>query len=345
MKLAVIAITNNGTNCAEKISKAIDADLYIKENFKTQLKNEKCFLIDDFKKTIESMFNSYEGIIFVMAAGIVVRSIAPHIRDKQSDPAVVVVDEMGQFSISLLSGHIGGANSLALRVGEVLNATPVITTATDINGVTAFDELAARNGCIIENIKELKFISSELVNGGKVSFYTDLKTIGTLRGNIEYGSSDNKCAVVISNKEKPEIQAERFLLIRPKNLVIGIGCKKGKAFNEISDAVRSFLSENNKSILSVRSIASISLKSEEQGIIEFSNKTGIPFVTFLSEELQTIEHNFEGSEFVKKVTGTGSVCEASAIMESKNGRLIQKKTIYNGITLALAEDEKIIELN
>ena len=349
MRLAIIAITKNGTECAVKICSCMQADLYLKKKFVTaDILNkfgDSCLFTDEgFSEVVEKLFNSYEGIIFVMAAGIVVRSIAPHIRDKQSDSAVVVVDEKGKFSISLLSGHIGGANKLAQEVAQVINATPVITTATDINGVTAFDELAVRNNCAIENIKNLKYISSELVNGGRVSFFSELKTMGSLSGNIDYENRKNKFAVIISNREKTDIQPENVLYLRPRNLVLGIGCKKGKTFSEINEAVLEFLSKNNRSILSVRCIASINIKKEEAGIIEYCSEVGIPFVTFAPEELKTVEQNFEGSEFVRSVTGVGNVCEASAFMESRNGRLICPKSIYNGITLALAEDEKVIIL-
>jgi len=407
MKTAVIAITKNGIDLAWKIGQSLEADVFVKnETFDKAIVNGQIVLMHPFaatfKDVMQKLFFEYEALICIMACGIVVRSIAPYLKNKQSDPAVVVVDELGRFAISLVSGHIGGANRLAGRVAAVIGGIPVITTATDINGVVAFDELAVMNNCVIENIDNLKYISSELVNGGKVCLLSDCELNGVLPANIvlydsrqqckaepEYQSCSGpeqqyktraeqqyksgpeqqcnagaeqqcdvktghqydagpkhpyKAGVVLSNRSKTPAIAEKILYLRPKNLILGIGCKKGKSKKEIQDAVADFMAKSGKSLLSVRCIASIDLKSREKGINEFSEETGIPFKTFSVNEIKKIENQFSASEFVRKAAGVGNVAEACAVLAGAGAKLIRPKTVYNGITLALAEEEKIFTI-
>lgn len=365
MKTAVIALTKNGVELAGKIGRDLDADIYVKNDYiEKVILNGELFMIHpftvDFHGMIKKIFHAYDALIFIMACGIVVRSIAPYIKDKQSDPAVVVVDELGRFAVSLLSGHIGGANRLAGRVAAVMGGIPIITTATDINGVIAFDELAAENHCAIENIGDLKYISSELVNGGRISFFSDCRIAGVLPHNIESVVSGQLCklAVAVTNSTKKPVDAEKILYLRPRNLIIGIGCKKGKTGQEIGEAVMDFIQNNSKSMLSVKCITSISVKANERGILDFCSEKNIPFKTFSAEEIKKVEHRFPSSDFVKKITGVGCVAEACAVLGGMHGgqwneaerpagsnpKLICPKTVYNGITLALAEEEKVFTL-
>lgn len=351
MKTAIIALTKNGTELALKMGPPLAADLYLKSDLAGQDRLLSADLpihpfSNDFKGMIQAIFHSYDAIIFVMACGIVVRSIAPHIKDKCSDPAVVVVDELGHFVVSLLSGHIGGANRLAERIAALTGGVPVITTATDLNGVPAFDELAMDNGCVIENINDLKYISSELVNGGKVGFYTDCGTAGQLPPDIEpyHSGQTDKFVVAVTNSVEPPVQAEKVFYIRPKNLIIGLGCKKGKTRREIEDAVLDFLKRNRKSPFSLKCLASIDLKANETGILEFCRERNIDFRTFTVEEIKPIEPQFTLSDFVRETVGVGSVAEACAMLAGRNLRLACPKTVYPGITLALAEEERIFNL-
>lgn len=391
LKVAVIALTNNGVRQALKVGCelqdrcGLQTDIYVKDDIYANVDiiskyiiNEQMVLVHpfatSFKKLIEKIFYAYDGLIFIMACGIVVRSIAPYLTDKTKDPAVVVLDEMGRYAISLLSGHIGGANKLAAEVADITGGIPIITTATDINNVIAFDMFAKENDCVIENIEYLKYVSSELVNGGKVHFYTDCNLSGIFPKNIilykpdkvtyyksyksdgvyskEYCSEEHrreeyrgkacKIAVILSNRADVSINAEKVLYLRPKNLIIGIGCKKGKSKKEIEDAVTHFLNKNKRSILSVRCMASITLKAEEKGIADFCNEKNIEFLTFSVDEIKTIEKNFNISEFVNKVTGVGNVAETCAVLAGKKVDLIVGKTVYNGITLSLAEEKKVL---
>ncbi len=351
MKTAVIALTKSGMELAGKIGQSLNADIYVKnEMFDKVIVNGQVVLMHpfaaNFKDVVRKVFYEYEALIFVMACGIVVRSIAPYLKNKQSDPAIVVVDEQGRFAISLISGHIGGANRLAGKVATIVGGVPVITTATDVNGVIAFDELAVMNDCVIENIRDLKYISSELVNGGKICFLSHCKLNGVLPANIILYHPEHQCraAVILSNILEIPVIAEKVLYLRPRNLVLGIGCKKGKSKQEIQEAVTDFLAKCGKSLLSLRCMASIDLKAREKGINEFSEERSIPFKTFSAEEVHRIEHQFTASEFVRKTTGVGSVAEACAMLAGSGAKLICPKTVYNGITLALAEEEKIFTL-
>ena len=348
MKTAVISLTLRGTELALKIGCRLKADIYAKNRFveKCVIKDE-LFLIHpfttEFSTLIEKVFNSYDALIFVMACGIVVRSIAPYIKDKVSDPAVVVVDEKGQHVISLLSGHIGGANKLAREVAWLTGGVPVITTDTDVNEVMAFDVFAVENGCVIENIEDLKYISSELVNGGEVGLYTDCPLSGFLPDNVIKDEPPGSCkyGVVLSNSVSVPYKAEKVLYIRPKNLILGIGCKKGTPKEAIESAVDDFMKRNNKSLLSVKYLASIDLKKDEKGIVEFCKDKGIEFRTFSAEVIKSIENRFATSAFVKKSVGVGSVSEACAVIGGGDAKLICPKTAYKGITLALAEERRV----
>ncbi|MGI6776951.1 MAG: cobalt-precorrin 5A hydrolase [Acetivibrionales bacterium] len=352
MKIAVVAITRNGAELALRIGYDLKADIYIKSEFiERYIITGEMFFIHpvtaDFSAFVGKIFKSYDGIVFVMACGIVVRTIAPFIKDKVNDPAVVVVDEKGNHAISLISGHIGGANKLAREVAAITRGVPVITTATDISGVMAFDVLAAENNSWIENIQDLKLISSELVNGGKVHFFTDNMLSGEFPQNIIYEGSQGAPgkvyhkAVVLTNNIKFPVKAETVLIIRPRNLILGIGCKKGTRKSSIEKAVIDFLQKNNKSIFSLKEVISIDLKKEEKGIVEFCMDKNLNFRTISAEVIKTIENRFAGSEFVKKTTGVGSVAEACAVLGGENTKLICRKTVYKGITLALAEEERV----
>jgi cobalt-precorrin 5A hydrolase len=350
MKTAVVSLTLRGAELAFKIGRQMKTDIYMKKQFTEKYvlndKNALIHPVTDFSTLIEKLFKNYDALVFVMACGIVVRSIAPYIKDKVSDPAVLVVDEKGQHVISLLSGHIGGANKLANDVAQMTGGVPVITTATDINDVIAFDMFATKNNCQIENLKDLKYISSELVNGGKVGFYTDCSVRGIWPGNVieDQPPGNFKYGVALTNELNIPYKAEKLLALRPKNLVLGIGCRKGTPVQLIASAVEDFLRRNNKSLLSVKYLASIDLKKEETGIVEFCVRKGLEFRTFSAEAIKSIEDKFDLSLFVKKSVGVGSVSEACAVLGGDNARLICPKTIYKAITLALAEEERVFYL-
>jgi cobalt-precorrin 5A hydrolase len=231
---------------------------------------------------------------------------------------------------------------LARNLASITGAIPVITTATDINGVAAFDLFAAENDCIIENPADLKYISSELVNGGKVALFTDYP-FKHIAPNIEVvkpnASNVWKKAVIFSNRTELAVNSEKALWIRPRNLIIGLGCRKGITKEQLKTAIMHFLKQNRRSLLSVHRLATIDIKRNELGIQEVAGDLGIELRVVSSEAVKNLSGEFTYSEFVDQQIGVGGVAEQCAVLAGQNSRLIIKKTIYQGITLALAEEE------
>ncbi len=348
MKTAVIALTKNGSQMARHIASKLDADVYLKREFMDHIDTEGRIkpLDGDFGAFAGCVFNSYEALVFVMACGIVVRAIAPYLKDKRQDPAVVVTDEKGRFAISLISGHIGGANKLAESIAGLTGGSAVITTATDVNNMLAFDVFAKDNDCVIENMNDLKHISSELVNGGKVALCSDYPLDGVSRDNIIICSDSRryKCSVVLSNRKVIESGPGKTLVIRPKNLIIGFGCKRGVSSEDVQNAVLDFLSVNNKSMLSVKCIATVDLKQDEAGLLEFCREHRLPLKIIHRDAVSKVENMFSGSDFVKEKIGVAGVAEPCAVLAGDRAELICKKTVYRGITLAMSQEEKIYHI-
>ena len=279
------------------------------------------------------VFGESDALIFVGAVGIAVRSIAPHILSKATDPAVVVIDEAGRFVIPILSGHLGGANALALCLASITGGQAVITTATDVNGVFAFDDWARRMNCAVENADLIKEVSGTLLGGGIVPVSSDFEISGEVPSGVELSSyaessvcvtiRDEACAapredacvncetdVVPAPCEKNNV---RKLRIIPRVVCAGIGCRRGTPAEEIEDAVTEALRENGISPKALYTLASIDLKAEEEGIKELARKYKVPFRTYTAEELCEVPGEFTGSEFVLSVTGVDNVCERAAV--------------------------------
>lgn len=353
MKIAVVSLTRKGSSLGATLGRELCADVYIKEEFIPELaKGKEAVEIKplggDFMQFTGELFRSYQALVFIMACGIVVRAIAPYIKNKGQDPAVVVADEKGRHYISLLSGHLGGANELAQRAAAVTGGTAVITTSTDVNNVIAFDVFAAKNHCVIENIKALKHISSCLVNGGTVGLYSDYRIKEQLPDYIEIISAPSEQnaqnLVVLSNRTDIGINEAKVLLIRPKNLILGIGCRRGVSKEAVKKAVDRFMEASKRSLLSIKAASTIDLKEDEKGIVDYCSDSKIPLNIIDRELIKSVEESFVQSDFVKRRIGVGSVAEPCAVLGGSSARLICGKAAYEGITLALAEEEKDFSL-
>jgi cobalt-precorrin 5A hydrolase len=351
MKSAVIALTGNGMALAGKISAGLNAVAFcpaalLENGGWDHLRPAPQPIDGSFHEWVGRIFREYEALIFVMACGIVVRSIAPYLKDKFADPAVLVADEKGNFIISLLSGHWGGANELARDLARLTGGQAVLTTATDVNGLIAFDVFARKHSCVMENGKVLKRISGMLVNGDRITLFTDCRLEGPLPPYLLRGKEGDrgKGAVVLSNSTAWQPQFETVLYLRPRNLILGIGCKKGISQAVLAAAIADFLGRNRKSPLAVKQLTSISLKAEEAGILEYSREKGLPYRTLSVEQIKAVEDQFSFSPFVKRAVGVGGVAEACAVLGGENARLIIAKTVYPGLTLALAEEERVYRL-
>ena len=326
MNIKVITFTENGF----KLGKNLKIGLELKGN-STQLSYKT-----PLKDWCEDGFKNADALVFIGATGIAVRGIAPLIKSKLTDPAVVVVDEKANFAISLLSGHIGGANQLANIIADITGATAVITTATDCNGLIAFDSWAAERGFFIENPKEIKTVSSKLLRGETLRIKSDFEIVGELPTQVQL--VEENFDLLVSYKA---VECDGLKIIPPV-FTLGIGCRKGIEKSAIEALFQQVLKENSIHPKAIKQVASIDLKAEEAGLLEFCEEHSLKFSTFTADELGKLKGVFSSSDFVKSITGVESVCERSAVAV-ENGEIFLKKTVLNGVTMALAKKE--ISLN
>lgn len=279
------------------------------------------------------LFEKYRTLVFIMASGIVVRCIAPYIKHKAHDPAVLVIDETGKFVISLLSGHLGGANAVAEIIAHAINAIPVITTASDVHGVLAVDMIAKQNCLIINDLDEAKFVTSALIEGKHVAICNQTLSLLQSAGDV----TKAEAIVFISHTTKQDCNVLHTCLLVP-NIIVGIGCRRGTSSEHIIRFIIKTLACLNIDVRCVNCFASIDIKSDEEGMLiaaDFFNK---PLVFISSSEIKEVEANFESSQFVKQSVGVGAVCEPAAfIAGNKTGRFLKMKSADNGVTLSVFE--------
>lgn len=344
-KVALVAITENGMNLAINIKQLLyDGDIYITQRLKAECTDSiKVNLIEDRLSNFAStLFKQYEVIIFIMATGIVVRSISAHLKNKFEDPAIIVIDEQGKNVISLLSGHMGGANEMTNYISKLINANPVITTATDVNNKSSLDMIAKKLDAYIENFREnVKEVNYLLVNKKPVGIYVDGDYDVDTRGfitikNINEFHNLNKLdkIIYITNKKDTELKSENIIKVIPRNIVIGMGCRRNTPFKEIKDSLEDLLNKNNIDIKSIKKIGSVEAKKDEEGFIELAKTLQVPFEIIEISKIQTVENKFEKSDFVKKSIGVYNVAEPVAyILSNKN--LIVNKQKYKGMTFSI----------
>lgn len=312
----------------------------------------KCFTMPKFANVCEGLtaceykavcaeyFVKADVMIFIGASGIAVRAIAPHVKSKMTDPAVLVIDERANFVISLLSGHIGGANELARQIAAAINAVPVVTTATDVNNLFAVDEWAARHGMVIESMAAAKDFAAALVAGKTAGFYSNYEVKGALpNGVAKAGSGEVGMAVTLDKNNKP---FGTTVVLMPKTLHLGIGCRRNTPLEKIESFVLGELAQHGFDLRCVKSIASVDLKKDEQGLLGFAAKYNLPAKFYTAEELQQAQGDFTPSAFVKSIAGVDNVCERAAVLAS-GGKLRLRKTAHDGVTLAVAEEPLTIE--
>lgn len=275
-------------------------------------------------------FQQADALVFIGAMGIAVRAIAPFLKSKLSDPAVIVIDELGRHVIPVLSGHVGGANEIADKLADILGTNAVITTATDINHVFAIDTWAKKQGLIIANPENIKVVSSKLLSGGTVKIKSQFPIQGTFPENVTL--DDKNYDVLITCDTKGKADALRLI---PPILTLGVGCRRDTKIEAMNEAYEMLLKKSSCHPSAIGKTASIDLKKDEPGLIEFCHQRGLPFYTYAAKELAAVEGNFSHSAFVEKITGIGNVCERAAVLCS-GGSLISKKDAGNGVTMALA---------
>ena len=335
---AIFFITNNGLALAKRLKK-LYPDAHVLK-FKSG--------------NVQQAWNKSGNLIFIMAAGIVVRSIAPLIKNKKTDPAVVVIDEKGNYAVSLLSGHIGGANNLAREIAGYLGGEAVITTASDINNVTSLDLWAKENNLVIDNWKTLPRVSTKLINTGALRVFVEQNSEFRIQNSdIKLPKEflrvdDPKFAdVVITNKTKIPLYppltkgdeggfSKRGWRDLPKNLIVGIGCNTGTPESEIDKAVNSVLLKNNLSPKSIQAIATLDKKKKEPGLVSFAKKHGIEIISFSTKELNSVK-NVSVSLAAQKSLGVNAVSEPAALLASGAESLLIPKQKIGNVTIAVAE--------
>lgn len=348
MRCQIISFTQNGIELSKRIAGALSGDevfLYTKCSY-AEKTDGVIYEEKSVREWTREKMSGHNALLFVGACGIAVRSLAPCMTDKLQDNPVLVIDEKGRFVIPLLSGHMGGANELAGKLAQKLDAVPVITTATDLNDGFAVDLFAKQNGLWIENKDGIAKISAKVLAGEKVGVY------------IEPGHWDDEEALpqglclspypaelVIASSKRESASAdfasqEVLLCLRPKEYVVGMGCKKGKKAEEIEAFLREKLTAAGIRMNQVCALSSIDAKKEEEGLLAFCQKENIPFFTFSAKRLLELKGDFHASAFVEAQVGVDNVCERAALAPcGPGGSLIMEKQAQDGMTLAIAKRE------
>ncbi len=320
MKIITIAFTKNGGAVAKLMCEKMDADGYIISTHSP----DGLHIFSSLHTVTKEGWENYDALVFVGAAGIAVRAIAPYVDNKAKDRAVVVVDEKGNFAIPILSGHIGGANELAKKIAAITGGTAVITTATDINNKFSIDTFAVKNNLHIRDTKLIKEISARVLDGKKIGLYSDYE----LKNMPDIFTENGEAGICISHENKKPFPITLNLI--PKNIILGIGCKRG--CETIEKCIFEFLNANNISLHALRAIATIDIKRDEKGIADFCNKYSLPLLSFTADALRDTKGDFTPSEFVRKTVGVDNVCERAVC--AAGAKLIYNKTPLSGTAIA-----------
>lgn len=324
MKLSCIVFTQKGQQLAQRL-------LPCAHGWKTELHcgfGENKVNLHEWCK---NAFFASDALLFIGAAGIAVRAVAPYVQSKTSDPAVVVIDEAGRWAVPLLSGHIGGANRLAKQLAAICGGEAVVTTATDVNGLWAVDEWAVQVGLIVVNPLRIKEVSGRLLQGKPVYVYSEMPLGGKLPAHVHLANDLSTAQVAVTPYC---INRQDVLQLVPRCIKVGIGCRKGTSQQEIEAAFKQALDKAGVLAEAVDSVHSIDLKKEEEGLLLFCKAHQFDFYTHSADELKKVEGEFFASTFVKSVTGVDNVCERSALVNG--GKLLIPKQVYNKVTVALA---------
>ena len=336
--IAIFSLTEQGRNRSQIIADALP-EWNVQRYCFAKHCDENAEPFSDLAALTAAAFSRFDALIFVSACGIAVRMIAPYLRSKLTDPAVLAADDAGHFVIPLLSGHVGGANALAQKIGETTGSVPVITTATDAGAKFSPDTFAAANHLILDNPKAAKEIAAAVLDGERIGFRSAYPHSALPAPLTESGTP--RCGILVS----PAPNAAPFpvtLKLIPQNLVIGIGCKKGTSAEQITEAVQSFLNIFHLDFRRICAVSSIDLKENETGLLQFCEQYNLPFMVYSAAELMQVSGDFTSSAFVMHTTGADNICERSAVLCS-GGKLVAQKYAKNGVTSALAEKNLMLD--
>ncbi len=332
MKLAVFAFTRRGCGAARRAREVLRPEacrMFAPERF-----GEAGFepYAPPLAEFTGPAFAWADALLFVGAAGVAVRAVSPHLRGKTADPAVLAMDETEKFVVPLLSGHAGGANALARRLAEGLGGTAVLTTATDAEGRFSPDAWAAERGLAVSSVSAAKAVSAAILEGD-VPMLCEFPISGALPGGVVLGA-DGPVGIYIGCREVNPFGTTLRLI--PRVLRLGLGCRRGTRARDIEAAVVRVLEEHRIDRRAIRLAASIDLKKDEPGLLEFCGNWALPVEFYSAGELKAVPGEFTSSAFVEKAAGVDNVCERAAALGA--ARLTVKKTALGGVTAALAEE-------
>jgi len=343
--VSVLAITKNGINIGEKLKELFpNWDIFVPSKLSNENKSITWYSEPTSDKIIE-LFKNSNALICLFSLGAVIRLIAPYLKDKKTDPAVIVIDDKTNFVISVLSGHIGGANELTQEISEKLNALPVITTAADVNKTIAVDLVGREFGWKIDDETTVTKISAHMVNAepigvfqqtGNKKWYKELPKNVTIYNSLEeLKKSNSKAHLIISDTIIDNELAQESVIYRPQSLVIGIGLHWDTTKDTIKDGIEHCLKKFNLSSKCIAKLVSIKKPEDVQGLIDLGKEMQIPVEYVNREELaEIITPN--PSSTVKAFEGTASVSEAAAIKISNGELIVEKQKFPPNLTVAIA---------
>lgn len=325
MKIAIISVTSRGDVISQKLKSKFDAVLFKRLDVKKI----------GIKNIVKDVIKVYDAIIFISSTGIAVRTCADYLTSKDKDPAILVIDSTAKFVISLVSGHLGGANELTLKVSKLLSAIPVITTATDNMKIEAPDVIAKNNKLVIDNLKDAKEISSLLVEGKKVAF-VDLKNVIAIPKGYEGELKATSGLVYVTHNLKDDFKdysGQTILKLIRRDAVLGIGCKKNFDISEMKVKVLKLLNEYNIDYRAVKIISTVEIKKDEKAILSLADYFKAQFITCSLDDIKKVQSKYEGSDFVEKSIGVRSVCEPC--VELAGAEPITNKIKLQGMTVCI----------
>jgi len=338
--IAVWSITPNGRLLGQKIKDALDTSIFFVSTkiWGKDQPEKNTFIFEKLSSEIHFQFNKFSGHVFIFSTGIVIRIVAPLLNSKTIDPGVVVIDDNGQHVISLISGHLGGANTLAKKIAAIINATPVITTATDTNLLPSIDMIAKEQCVVIETPQNIKRINMAFLMGEPVNLYDPF---GVIKNSLpqtflmDVTQKDQDSEKVFCSYKMKTVSRET-LILRPPVLCVGVGCNRGTGCQEIIQFLFSVFEKEGLSVDSIYRFATTILKTNEKGLLALSEEMKIQMDFYSSEELNSVKTIKTPSKMVEKHLGVKSVCEAAAILSSGNGKLIVPKKKNKDVTIAVA---------
>jgi cobalt-precorrin 5A hydrolase len=347
-KMAIVAITRHGIEIARRIKQGIpEVKIYVPTKHNDG-GNDIIWFTEQSTQLVGELFKTYDALICIFSLGAVIRMVAPHLIDKKSDPAVLVIDDRASNVISALSGHLGGANALARLVASFLGAQPVITTAADVNETIAVDLIGREFNWTIQNFENVTKVSAFMVNEEKIAIYQDAgernwwhaplpRNVTVVDSIDKIKSQEFKAGLIISDRVVVLDQSiiSKSVIYRPKSLVVGIGLHWDTSKETIKSGIDTVFKENGLSFQSIRNLASINRKAKVKGLEEFSTQYGIPIEIYEKDRLASVDVP-NPSATVQKFEGTSSVSEASSLLSSKGDLVVPKQKLPPNLTLAVS---------